>query len=152
MREWSSLTIGVVAGAAGVLAGAGTLVYLKLRRRKDPAELERLRRFSLSRTGRIATGEIISLVEPEGQNASAVLLVYQYDVAGVTYEVAQDVAPLPAVAALASRAVGQEVIVKYEMKRPGNSIIISEEWSGLPDVKPAGTAAPSLSAEVAEKP
>ncbi len=151
MKEWSPLTIGLAAGAAGALASVATLVYLKARRRKDPAELERLRRLFLSHTGRIATGEIVGVVEPEGRDSSAVLLVYQYDVAGVTYEVAQDVAALPAVAALAGRAVGQTVSVKYEMKRPGNSIIISEEWSGLPDIKPSGAAADPLSAEIAEK-
>jgi len=150
VNEWSPLTIGLAAGAAAVLASAGTLAYLKLRRRKDPAELERLRRLFLGHSGRITTGEIIALVEPEG--SSAVLLVYRYDVAGVTYEVAQDVAALPQVAPLANRAVGGISIVRYEMKHPGNSVIVSEEWSGLPDVKPSRGNALPLSAEAVEKP
>jgi hypothetical protein len=135
MKEWSPLTIGLAAGAAAALAGIGALAYRKLRRRKDPAELERLRRLSLSRAGRIATGEVIGLVEPEG--SSALLLVYRYDVAGVTYEVAQDVAPLAAIVPLARRALGGITTIRYEMKHPGNSIIASEEWSGLPEIKPS---------------
>jgi hypothetical protein len=136
--EWSPLRIACAAGAVAVLAGAGTVVYRKLRRPKDPAELERLRRVFLTQHGRIATGEMIDLV-PE-KESSALMLVYRYDVAGVTYEVAQDVAPLPSVAALAGRALGAIVCVKYEMKHPSNSIVISEEWSGLPDIKTRGAA------------
>lgn len=135
MKEWSALTIGMAAGAVAALASIGAFVYRKLRRPKDPAELERRRRLSLSRSGRIATGEIVGLVEPEG--SSALLLVYRYDVAGVTYEVAQDVAPLAAIVPLARRALGGISTVRYEMKQPGNSIIASEEWSGLPEIKPS---------------
>ncbi len=136
MNEWSPLTIGLAAGAAALLIAAGTLAYLKLRRRKDPAELERLRRLSLSRTGRIATGEIVGLEEPESSGSSALLLVYRYDVAGVTYEVSQDVSVLPAVAALARRLMGRPASVRYEMRHPSNSIVVSESWSGLAEIKP----------------
>ena len=149
MKEWSPLTMGLAAGAAGLLIVAATLVYLKLRRRKTPAELERLRRLSLSRRGRIATGEMIDLVE--AKESSALMLVYRYDVAGVTYEVAQDVAMLINVAVLAGRAIGGTLSVRYDIKQPSNSIVISEEWSGLPEIKPGGDAAPPRSAEAEQK-
>jgi len=148
VKEWSPLMIGLAAGAAAALASAGTLAYLKIRRRKPPAELERLRRLYLSRSGRIGTGEIMGLVEPE--DASALLLVYRYDVAGVTYEVAQDVSALPEIAATAKLALGGISTIRYEMKQPSNSIVVSEEWSGLPTVKPSGGAAIPAAGRTAE--
>ena len=148
MKEWSPLTLGLAAGAAAILIAAGTLLYLRLRRPKDPAELERLRRLALTERGRIITGEIVDLVET--QDPPALLVVYRYDVAGVTYEVSQDVSKLLSVQALAGRAIGGTLSVRYELKQPSNSIVISEEWSGLPEVKagesyPAGKADSSQS-------
>ena len=131
MKIWSPLAIGLAAGAAGVLVSAGAIAYLKLRRKKDPAEIERLRRTGLGRTGRITSGEVTGLMEPEGGSTAPLMLVYRYDIAGVTYEVAQDVSALPAVAARAARLVGRAISVKYEMKHPSNSIVVCEEWSGI---------------------
>lgn len=155
MRSWSPLAIGLAAGAAGVLISAGTVLYFKLRRKEDPAELERLRRISLGRTGRITIGEITGLIEPQGEMMAPLLLVYQYEIAGVGYEVAQDVSMMPDVAGRAAHLVGQAVSVKYEMKHPGNSIIVCEEWSGIRGIspaEPAGDSGPPISAEATQKP
>lgn len=130
VKIWSSLDIGLAAGAVIVVISAGVFAYLKLRRKKDPAEIERLRRLWLGRTGRITGGEVIGLVEPEG-DSTALLLVYRYDIAGVTYEVTQDVSTMPAVAAAAPLLVGKGISVKYEMKHPSNSIAACEVWSGI---------------------
>ena len=130
MKAWSPVSIALAAGAAGVLISTGAVVWTRLRRKPDPAELERLRRLALGRTGRITAGEITGLMEPEGGN-TALLLVYRYDIAGVTYEVTQDVSAMPVVAAQAGRLVGQAISVKYEMQHPSNSIVICEEWSGV---------------------
>lgn len=124
------LAIGLAAGAAAVLLAAGAAVYIKLRRKKDPAELERLRRLSLGRTGRITAGEVTGLIEPEGEN-TALLLVYRYDISGVTYEVTQDISALPAVASAARHLIGKDISVKYETKHPSNSIVVCERWSGI---------------------
>ena len=59
------------------------------------------------------------------------LVSYSYEVAGVTYEAAQDVTALPGIAAMARFLPGQTASVKYDPKRPANSIIACEEWSGL---------------------
>ena len=131
MKAWSPVTIGLAAGAAGVLAGAGLVAYRKLRRKKDPAELERLRRAALGRTGRITAGEVTGLIESEGESGAPLLLVYRFQIAGVSYEVAQDVSMMPLVAAKAAHLVGQAISVKYEMKHPSNSIVVCEEWSGV---------------------
>ena len=130
VKPLSPLEIGLIAAAVVVLIGAGLFAYLKLLRKKDPAELERLRRLELGRTGRIVAGEITGLIEPEGEN-TALLLVYRYDIAGVTYEVSQDVSMMPAVASQAHHLVGKGISVKYDMKHPSNSIAICEEWSGI---------------------
>lgn len=131
MKVWSPLTIGLVAGAAVILIAIAIAIYLKLHRKKDPAEIERLRRLALCRTGRITAGEITGLIEPDGENATQLQLVYRYVVSGVSYEVAQDVSAMPRVAAVAARLVGKSISAKYDMKHPSNSIVICEEWSGI---------------------
>jgi hypothetical protein len=101
-------------------------------RRKDPAELERLRRLDINTRGRISAGRIVDLVEGETTGSKSRLVVYSYEVAGVTYQAAQDVAALLEIAAMAQFLVGQTASVKYDPKRPANSIIACEHWSGLP--------------------
>ena len=134
VKLWSPLAIGLAAGAVGVLTAAGAAVYFRRRRVKDPVELERLRRLSLGRTGRITSGEATGLIEPEGEN-TALLLEYRYDISGVTYEVMQDISTMPTVATVAHRLIGKGISVKYEMKHPSNSIVICEEWSGISGIR-----------------
>jgi hypothetical protein len=100
-------------------------------RRKNPAELERLRRLDINRRGRICAGRIVDLVQAEISESKSPLVVYSYEVAGVTYEAAQDVTALPEIAAMAPFLAGQTASVKYDPRRPANSIIACEEWSGL---------------------
>ena len=131
MTPYLRLTLGLA--SAGALALGGRMAYARyLRwRRKDPAELERLRRLDINRRGRISAGRIVDLVEPQTAGAKSVLVSYAYEVAGVTYEAAQDVSALPEIAARARFFTGRTASVKYDPKRPGNSIIACEEWSGL---------------------
>ena len=100
-------------------------------RRKDPAELERLRRLDVNKRGRISVGRVVDLLEAETAGLRSSLLIYSYEVAGVTYEAAQDVTTLPEFAAVARFLSGRTASVKYDPKRPANSIIACEEWSGL---------------------
>jgi hypothetical protein len=149
----SPLEVGLAVGAALVLISAAVFTYFKLRRKKDPAQIERLRRLSVGQRGRIIPGEVIGLIEPEGKS-TALLLVYRYDVAGVTYEVTQDVSSMPAVAAQATHLVGRGISVKYDVKHPTNSIAACEVWSGISGINPgeleANNALPA-SAEGAER-
>ncbi len=133
MKPWSPLEIGMAVGVAAVLTGCGAFAYVRLRRRKSPAEIERLRRVWLGHTGRIAAAEVTGLIEPAGDN-SALMLVYRYDVAGVTYEVMQDISTIPAVAAEARHLIAKGISVKYETKHPSNSIAACEVWSGISGV------------------
>lgn len=126
------LTVEFVSAGALVAGGGVAYARFRLRRHKDAAEIERQRRMDLNQRGRISTGRILDLVEPETAGTSAQLLVYQYEVAGVTYEAAQDVTALPEIAAIARYLPGQVTSVKYDPKRPANSIFACEEWKGLP--------------------
>jgi len=114
-------------GAVAAL-GIWGAVRLIRSRRKSPEELERLRRLDLNRRGRITTCHVLDVVESE---TSRKLVVYQYEVAGVSYEVAQDVSALPVLASNAFGLLGQAASVKYDPQRPTNSMIASEEWAGV---------------------
>jgi hypothetical protein len=100
-------------------------------RRKDPAELEKLRRLDINRRGRISAGRIVDCVELQTAGAKTAFVSYSYEVAGVTYEAAQDVTALPEIAVRARFLSGRTASVKYDPKRPANSIIACEDWSGL---------------------
>ena len=75
--------------AVGILAVA----YFLLRRKPKTAEdLERERRAWLDRIGRITDGTVIDVQEMPGtRQQPSTFLIYQYDVAGVSYEASQDV-------------------------------------------------------------
>jgi hypothetical protein len=120
----------LVALGSGVLIG----VYAFLRRRrKRPAELERERRTWLDSIGRITDGTVIDVQEmpPSDGHHAAVLLIYKYDVAGVSYECSQDVTYLRQWINLHSCRLGLPTSVKYDPHNPGNSLVVSENWMGL---------------------
>lgn len=108
--------------------------YALLRRKpKGPAELERERRTWLDGIGRITDGTVIDVQElpvSDGHHA-AVLLIYKYDVAGVSYECSQDVTYLRQWINLHSCRLGLPTSVKYDPHNPGNSLVVSENWMGL---------------------
>jgi hypothetical protein len=108
--------------------------YALLRRKpKTPAELERERRTWLDGIGRITDGTVIDVQEmpQSGSYHAAVLLIYKYDVAGVSYECSQDVTYLRQWINLHSCRLGLPTSVKYDPHNPGNSLVVSESWMGL---------------------
>jgi hypothetical protein len=118
------------------LAGsvAALSVYALLRRKsKGPDELERERRVLLDGVGRITDGTVIDVQELDPQNGrrAATLLIYKYDVAGVSYECSQDVTHLRHWINLHSCRLGLPTSVKYDPHNPGNSLVVSESWMGL---------------------
>jgi hypothetical protein len=100
---------------------------------KGPAELERERRTWLDNIGRITDGTVIDVQEmaPTDGYHAAVLLIYKYDVAGVSYECSQDVTYLRQWINLHSCRLGLPTSVKYDPHNPGNSLVVSESWMGL---------------------
>ena len=70
-------------------------------------------------------------VDETPESLAMILLIYTYDVAGVTYEASQDVTRLRQFLDLYSCRLGLHASVKYDPHNPGDSIVISETWSGL---------------------
>ena len=114
------------------------VIYLLLRRKpKSPEEQERERREWLDRIGRITDGTVIDVQEmtvngnKKTSPRAATLLIYHYDVAGVSYEASQDVTYLRQWINLHSCRLGLPTSVRYDPHNPGNSIVVSEKWMGL---------------------
>jgi hypothetical protein len=136
----------IVIGTASV---AGIAAYVFTRRKPTAEEIERERRDVLARSGRITDGTIMDTMITEARmeakspsyNASGVsaqgddaiptpqIIVYNYRIAGVTYECAQDVT------GLADHVHGIRtdlpIQVRYSPRNPANSIVVAESWSGL---------------------
>ncbi len=119
----------LVLGASGVMLAA----YLLLRRKPKSAEdIERERREWLDQIGRITDGTVIDVQELRAnEHKAATLLIFQYDVAGVSYEASQDVTYLRQRINLHSCRLGLPTSVRYDPQNPGNSIVVSEKWMGL---------------------
>lgn len=108
--------------------------YALLRRKsKTPDDIERERRTWLNGVGRITDGTVIDVQELELENLhrQATMLIYKYDVAGVSYECSQDVTYLRHWVNLHSCRLGLPTSVKYDPQNPGNSLVVSETWMGL---------------------
>lgn len=112
----------LLAGSAAALA-ASLVLFVRLRR-ISPEERERRRRHAVSRQRRSVEGLLTE--------ASEEIIHYQYGLRGVAYFASQDVSALRSrLPAEPSRLIGP-VTVRYEPKNPANSIVVCEEWSGLP--------------------
>ncbi len=114
-----------------VLLGFFIWLFIYLRR-PSPDEIERRRREHLALTGRITDGVILdarTLAGDDSISPTPDVLVYSYRLAGVTYNCAQDVRNLN------DRVLGfridQPVQLRYDPRNPGNSIVVSETWTGL---------------------
>jgi hypothetical protein len=119
--------------AFGAIAAIVGYALLSRKKKKPAEEMERERRTALTIGGRIIDGNVMDVLElEEDTNAQQmILLVYTYDVAGVTYEASQDVTHLRQFIDLYSCRLGLPTSVKYDPHNPGDSIVISETWSGL---------------------
>jgi len=134
----------ITALSVGVLTVAGLVTYVLTRRKPTAEEIERERREQLARSGRITDGTIMDTMIMEARVSATVpeastseghsaptpqIIVYNYRIAGVTYECAQDVT------ALAEYVHGIRtdlpIQVRYAPHNPANSIVVAESWSGL---------------------
>lgn len=119
--------------ALGATAAIVGYALLSRRDKKSTQQLERERRAQLTLGGRIIDGNVIDVLELEESESGQqmTLLIYKYDVAGVTYEASQDVTYLRQFIDLYSCRLGLPASVKYDPHNPGDSLVISETWSGL---------------------
>jgi hypothetical protein len=119
----------LVLAASGLMGGA---IAWANSRRKTPEQREQERRLRISQTGRITDGTVTDVSEVALTDAREIqLLIYQYDVSGVTYEASQDVTALRHMVDLHSCRSGLMTSIKYDPANPGNSIVIAENWTGL---------------------
>lgn len=115
--------------AVGV-AVAGLAWLSRGKQKKPDHELER--RLLLSRTGRLTVGTALDVQEARDEDDHLVqLLIYRYEIAGVAYDSSQDVTHLRQFIDVHSCRMGLPTSVKYDPQNPGNSVVISEIWSGL---------------------
>jgi hypothetical protein len=124
--EDSTLQLGALAAIA-VSALIGLTVWL---RRKHPTEeeLEKSRRLSVSRQGRVADGLVLEVHDH--------VIEYSYTVRGIEYSAAQDLRALEQLLPSERHRLIGTVNLKYMEDNPANSIVLSEEWSGLRVVVP----------------
>ena len=134
------ISLGATAAAA-----IGVVSYVLTRRKPTAEEIERERRETLARVGRITDGTIMDTMiaevrkpaldladDPEPTRQGPItpeMIVYVYRIAGVTYECAQDVTMLPEL--VHGVRTDLPIQVRYAPQNPANSIIVAETWSGL---------------------
>jgi hypothetical protein len=115
-----------------VVSAVLLVAYFFLRQKpKTDDDLERERRAWLEQVGRITDGTVIDVQEQTTAQRSTILLIYQYDIAGVSYECSQDVTYLRPMINLHSCRLGLPTSVRYDPQNPGNSMVVSEKWIGL---------------------
>ncbi|MCC6391682.1 MAG: hypothetical protein IT167_13870 [Bryobacterales bacterium] len=117
------IILGVLGGVLLVVAG-----FLLFGRRRSPDEKERARRIFLSARGRVSEAEITDV---QGE-----LVGYSYQVGGVTYHVVQDLAPFRHLMPRDPSLLLGPALIRYSRANPANSIILSEEWSGIRMARP----------------
>ena len=116
-----NLELVLLAGFSLFLLAGGVVILFKVRR--DPKEHEKRRRLAVARRGRM--GEAI-VTDVSDSN-----LHYTYSIAGVAYNTAQEIGALrPLLPEDLATLIGN-AHMKYMINNPGNSIVISELWSGF---------------------
>ena len=119
----------VLGGTAVLALGAGLLLH---RNRKTPEERERERRQRINLRGRITVGNILDVQEfNSDQQGTVQVIIYNYDVSGVSYEASQDVTNLRQLIDLHTCRLGLPASIKYDQHNPGDSIIVAEGWTGI---------------------
>ncbi len=119
--------------AGGTVVAAGTATYYWVRSHRKTAEQREMeRRFRISSSGRITDGTVLDASEYVEEGLPPVqLLIYTYDVAGVTYECSQDITQLRHFVDVHTCKIGVPASIKYDPQNPANSIVVAEHWSGL---------------------
>lgn len=133
----------IAAGAAVSVLLMAALVWILYQRRLTPAEKERRRRLALNRWQRTTEGMVT--------DAGPDLIHYEYELRGVAYSASQDVTALRHLLPPDPGRLIGPVHVKYDPKNPANSIILCEEWSGLPAIAVRKEPKDAVRAEAVEE-
>ena len=126
------MTPWIAMGVAGGLALLVGVILWVRGRRKSAAERERERRLAVNATGRITDGVLVESDRSEEIETLSGLVFYRYKAKGIEYSAAQDISALVHLTPPTVCSPGVPVQVKYNPQRPSDSIILCEQWSGLP--------------------
>lgn len=122
----------IIAGLTLVVLLTALVLWLVLRKRPTPEELERARRQLLAQSGRLVDGILLDTCKVEAEDGRLLtMLLFNYRIAGVDYECSQDITALLDVVDPEQVQVGFPCSVRYQPGNPHNSIVVAEEWSGL---------------------
>ena len=116
---------------------AGAVLWLVTRKRPTTDELELERRQTLVSYGRIVDGSLLDSFHVTLEDGAARnMLLYQYEISGVTYECSQDITMLAGILDPEKIKLGMPCSIRYQPGSPENSILVAERWSGLRDGVP----------------
>lgn len=122
---WQSLDtrtrLTFLSGGASILLALG--VWVAFRFRRSPEERERRRRLAVGRTGRMCEALVTDF--------TGCVFEYTYSVGGVSYTAAQDVSMLRELLPPNPELLVGHAYLKYNLRNPADSIVLSECWSGL---------------------
>lgn len=135
---------------AGVALVGGVWLSTWMRRAPDEDDVEQKRRSHINQVGRIAEGQILEVLEVSREQAETrgpalfrrgakdvagderrKLVCYSYSISGVSYETAQDITRLEARTTEQRLVPGRPASIKYDPSNPGDSIVLTDDWSGL---------------------
>jgi hypothetical protein len=117
--DWTNLAI----CSAMVLGFTAWGLHSWLRKRPTEAQLEQRRRALLELVGKMGDGTVTELLD--------YVVFYSYHVRGMEYLASQDLSVLEAQLPADRWAILGPVSVKYDPRNPANSMILSEQWTGL---------------------
>lgn len=106
-----------------LVLGLAATAYALGRRRLPPEALERLRRANVNARGRMAGAVVIDFSDDQ--------LYYSYSVGGVEYTAAQDISSVRDRLPADPADLSGTATVKYLPGNPADSIVISEDWTGV---------------------
>lgn len=132
MTLFTPSTWGTAAALALAASAAAGVVWWVRRRRPTAEEIERARRLNLALSGRLVDGMLLDVrTHPVDEGRTLTMLEYSYRIGGVEYECCQDITTLPEIVNPAEVRAGFPCSVRYMPGSPQNSIVVSEQWSGL---------------------
>lgn len=122
----------IAAGLAGSAVVCGLALWLVLRHRPTPEELEMARRKFLVQSGRLVDGMLLDIYEVTAEDERTLtMLLYSYRIGGVDYECSQDITGMGDVVNTTQIRAGFPCSVRYQPGNAPNSIVVAETWSGL---------------------
>ena len=111
----------LLAALSVALLAAGVAILYRVRR--DPREREKRRRLAVTRRGRMCEAFVT--------DSSAEIVHFKYTISGVDYTASQEVNELPHLLPARPESLIGVVYLKYMPNNPANSVLLSEEWSGI---------------------